>query len=958
MIPRTFPSSVASNGSRQMIVYFLPSVSGLTRWVDYIPVKFTTVATAATENTYNQNGYIPVVSLSSIAGATPFKEYVPVFLDSSAADADVWDVTITGFIPVGTAGIGGAALYLDFAATTTLDPRVTFSRTSNATVTNSAGLVANAPMNLLTYSEQFDNAAWAKGASTITANAATAPNGTTTADAVIADTTTTYHDTRQAFTGASGANYTVSVYVKANGYTKFYFADANSGRFAVAFDLIAVSVTATSGAGYVSSAITSVGGGWYRCVATYSSTGALVSHTMIGYPDAGATLNNFGAQYTGNGTSGIYLWGAQLELGSTATTYNPTTVKNLLGYTEHFDNAAWTKSNAFVQTNLVLQSQDFDTASWTKIGATVSANTTAAPDGTTTADKLSEDASTGVHVVTQNPALTTGVVQAVSVYAKAAERSWLLVTFANDSNLGAWFNLSNGTVGTRQANNASASIVSTGDGWYRCTITFSPTKTNPYLAFYMGTADNTPNYTGVVGNGLFIWGAQLVQGTSAGNYQATYAAAAAVGYTDIYGQPFAQKLVESTANSTHQVFPNAAVTLGTGVAYTYSIYAKAAERTICRLTNNDLIGVFFDLAAGVVTDVAAGFTGSIENMGNGWYRLGAVQASNSNVSGRLAIGLVSTGTTASYTGDGTSGIYIFGAQLSDSASVDPYVYRPVTAPTSTAYYGPRFDYDPVTLAPKGLLIEEQRTNLVLNSSILNTQIITVTAAAHTLSFYGTGTIVLSGAYTGTVAGTGAYPTRTTLTFTPIIGALTLTVTGSVTMAQLEAGAFATSYIPTAASQVTRAADNVSMIGNNFARWYNVNTGSLFTQFQLISGNGAGNNSNIAAFEGAAGVNMTLHRDSAAGWRYRTNLANQNVTGVSDTASNKTVFAYATSDYPFDVAGGAVQLNTGVGAPPVTTSFLIGGGSNYALAKPINGTIARIAYYNRRLANSELQSITA
>ena len=72
-------------------------------------------------------------------------------------------------------------------------------------------------------------------------------------------------------------------------------------------------------------------------------------------------------------------------------------------------------------------------------------------------------------------------------------------------------------------------------------------------------------------------------------------------------------------------------------------------------------------------------------------------------------------TLAPYTGDGTSGIYIFGAQLSDSASLDPYSYNPVAAPTSTAYYGPRFDYDPATLAPKGLLIEEQRTNLLIRS---------------------------------------------------------------------------------------------------------------------------------------------------------------------------------------------------------------------------------------------------
>ncbi len=138
---------------------------------------------------------------------------------------------------------------------------------------------------------------------------------------------------------------------------------------------------------------------------------------------------------------------------------------------------------------------------------------------------------------------------------------------------------------------------------------------------------------------------------------------------------------------------------------------------------------------------------------------------------------------------------------------------------TSAVNAPRFDYDPVTHAPLGLLREEQRTNLVLNSAVLVTQNVTVTAVAHTLSFYGTGTVTLSGTATATVVGSGAYPSRKTFTFTPTAGTLTLTVTGSVTLAQLEVGAYASSYIPTAASQVTRAADSATMTGANFTSWY-------------------------------------------------------------------------------------------------------------------------------------------
>jgi hypothetical protein len=122
-------------------------------------------------------------------------------------------------------------------------------------------------------------------------------------------------------------------------------------------------------------------------------------------------------------------------------------------------------------------------------------------------------------------------------------------------------------------------------------------------------------------------------------------------------------------------------------------------------------------------------------------------------------------------------------------------------------------YNGLTWVNEGLLIEsEARTNLLLNTAALSTQSATVTAAAHTLSFTGTGTVTLSGVSTdGPLVGTGTGENnRVALTFTPTAGTLTLTVSGTVSNAQLEAGATPSSYIPTDNSTVTRDAQTLDI----------------------------------------------------------------------------------------------------------------------------------------------------
>lgn len=161
---------------------------------------------------------------------------------------------------------------------------------------------------------------------------------------------------------------------------------------------------------------------------------------------------------------------------------------------------------------------------------------------------------------------------------------------------------------------------------------------------------------------------------------------------------------------------------------------------------------------------------------------------------------------------------------------------------------PRFDYNPATGECLGLWMEEPRTNLLLNSATLSTQSVTVTAAVHTLSFYGSGTVVLSGAASQTVVGAGAFPARTTVVFTPSAGTLTLTVTGTVQYANLEAGEGATTWIPTTGATATRAQENLTLTGTALSGLYRTDEGTLivFADFFTSTGVPAGVSFNDAS----------------------------------------------------------------------------------------------------------------
>lgn len=226
----------------------------------------------------------------------------------------------------------------------------TFSRTSPATYTDANGVVQTAASgvlrdahyvngvrttlleqsrtNLLLRSAEFDNASWTATNVTRPANAAVAPDGTSAADQLIETAASGTHFLNQGGSFTSGTAYTSSVYLKKG--TLATAPDWVAVSFgSVAFGSAYVHVNLTNGtlaaATNVTPTISVAGSGWYRVAITATATSTVSSSQLvISFTNSSGTGNPL-PSYAGSTTSDVYVWGAQSEVGSSVSSYIPTT---------------------------------------------------------------------------------------------------------------------------------------------------------------------------------------------------------------------------------------------------------------------------------------------------------------------------------------------------------------------------------------------------------------------------------------------------------------------------------------------------------------------------------------------------------------------------------------------------------------------------------------------------------
>jgi hypothetical protein len=390
----------------------------------------------------------------------------------------------------------------------------------------------------------------------------------------------------------------------------------------------------------------------------------------------------------------------------------PTDGTGDLTFSRSNDTATRVASNGLIEkvrTNLVTYSEQLNnTSGWGFEQLAVTANAVANPlDGAVTADKIYATVTgSSVPILKQTIAATANQTITVSGYFKKLEYDYVLI---HGFGLGGTsFNLAAGT------KSGTGTITNVGNGWYRCAAVLAMTVDS--RIFITPSIDGSVSYVSTANSGIYAFGVQVELGDIATPYIATTTAAVSVGpvanvprldylnsscprlllepqrtnnalyseqldnaawtkqnttvtanvVTSPSGYQDADKLVETSATGAHRASVSSAATLNG----TFSFFAKAGERTKVAILSTT-IDLGFDLSNGTLINLGSGTSvGKIENYGNGWYRCSLPQASGIVA---LSLALLDNANNITYTGNGTSGAYFWGAQLEVGAYATSYI---------------------------------------------------------------------------------------------------------------------------------------------------------------------------------------------------------------------------------------------------------------------------------------------
>lgn len=468
--------------------------------------------------------------------------------------ADVGNWALIGLDAVTGQPVQRPALLLDFAASRVVDPRIAFSRASLGAYWDSVGvlrfaaagepridhdpvtgeclglLIEEGRTNLLAFSERIDNAAWGRTRMAVAPSVALAPDGSMSACKLIEDASASNdHYANQSYSSyVAGTYYTFSVFAKADSRSNIQlWIPGNVFSNAVVRTAVFNVGTGVVGAlgGGVAASVVDVGGGWYRCSMGFLAEVSVASQVLV------RLHNGTDSYYTGDGVSGLLVWGAQLEAGGTASSYTATADT----FTSRAGAATFVGSNGLVQTaatnvarlqynplnlaaapklllepaatNLQIYAQDLTNATWARNNLSA-ANTATAPDGTTTATALTATAAANTFITATTVMASAGNTYTFSVWLQGvgATVSQPMVLRLRDG------------AGVECAT-ATAVLTS---AWQRVAVT---------ATFPGGAAANVgvfidPAIVPAVGDVFNSWGAQLETGWAATSYIFTSTGAA------------------------------------------------------------------------------------------------------------------------------------------------------------------------------------------------------------------------------------------------------------------------------------------------------------------------------------------------------------------------------------------------------------------------------------------------